>query len=343
MLDKTLQEGAASGDPAARIGELARVRIAVLGDVMVDRFIWGRVARISPEAPVPVVEVDRSRENDGFRLGGAANVAHNLVQLGARSALFGVVGDDDTGQHFWRMMASQGIDGRGIQVVPGRPTTLKTRVVAHAQQVVRFDVEDRSPLPEGHIAALYERLLQYADQFDAVIISDYAKGVIHPGLLPDLIEALRAKGRIVAVDPKVQNMLAYRKASVITPNRLEACTAAGVGLDTPDAARQAGEILLRRLECDAVLVTLGEDGMLLMRREDPELHVAARAAEVFDVTGAGDTVVAVLSLALAAGRDWRDAIQLANAAAGIVVGKIGTATVGAEELSRAIRAHPPRS
>jgi D-beta-D-heptose 7-phosphate kinase/D-beta-D-heptose 1-phosphate adenosyltransferase len=319
-----------------QIERLRRARVAVLGDVMVDRFIWGRVARISPEAPVPVVEVDRSRESDGFRLGGAANVANNLVQLGARAALYGVVGEDEAARQFWRLLASRGIDGSGIRVVSERPTTLKTRVIAHAQQVVRFDVEDRSPLSGATLEGLYRALIDHLDRFDALILSDYAKGVIDPARLPGLIRALRTAGKVVAVDPKVHNVLAYAGVTVVTPNRLEACSAAGIPVDAPDAARRAGMWLLEHLRCEAVLVTLGEDGMLLLRAGQPELSVPAQAAEVFDVTGAGDTVIAVLTAALAVGLDWLEAVRLANAAAGVVVGKIGTAAVTGSELERAL-------
>lgn len=315
---------------------LQQARVAVVGDVMIDRFIWGKVARISPEAPVPVVEVDRSRELDGYRLGGAANVANNIVSLGARASLFGVLGDDDAARQCWRLLASRGIDGRGLQVVPGRPTTLKTRVVAHGQQVVRIDVEERSPLPDAVSQAMIEALVAGLGDVQAVILSDYAKGVLSPGFTQHLIERLKAAGRWVAVDPKVRNISMFTGASVVTPNRMEACLAAGVSADEPDAPLKAARILLERLGCEAVLVTLGEDGMLLVSRSGETFSVPTLAAEVYDVTGAGDTVIAVLVMGRAVGLSWHDSVLVANVAAGVAVGKVGTAVVSRTELGNAL-------
>lgn len=318
------------------LDQIQQVRVAVFGDVMVDRFIWGKVARISPEAPVPVVEVDRSRELDGYRLGGAANVANNLAQLGSRVSLVGILGDDEAARHCWRLLASRGIDGSGIQTVVGRPTTLKTRVVAHGQQVVRFDVEERSRLAASVIKTLEETLLRQATACQAVILSDYAKGVLEPEATRALTRTLRAEGKIVAADPKVHNIDLYAGVTVITPNRSEACSATGVWIDDPSAPRKAAERLLTRLGCEAVLVTLGEDGMYLLHQDGTEFRVSAQTAQVYDVTGAGDTVIAILTLALAAGCSWLQAVQLANAGAGVVVGKIGTAVVSREELRLAL-------
>lgn len=312
-------------------------RVAVVGDVMIDRFIWGKVSRISPEAPVPVVEVDQAREPDGYRLGGAANVANNIVSLGGRSSIYGVLGEDDAARQCWRLLASRGIDGRGLLVVPGRPTTLKTRIVAHGQQIVRIDVEDRGPLSDADLARLEQSLMASMADVQAVILSDYAKGVLTPSFTQRLIERLRQAGKLIAVDPKVRNIQMFRGATVITPNRGEACAAAGLLPDEPNAPVQAAEILLEKLDCEAVLVTLGEDGMLLVSRSGESFSVPTQAAEVFDVTGAGDTVIAVLVMCRSVGLSWLESVQVANAAAGVAVGKVGTAVVARHELLRALQ------
>lgn len=321
---------------APRVARLADARVGVLGDVMVDRFIWGKVARISPEAPVPIVEVDRSREQEGYRLGGAGNVAHNLTALGARASLFGLLGEDDAARHCWRLLAQARIDGAGIVSLPARPTTLKTRVVAQNQQVVRFDVEDRSPLPASTLDALYRLVTQGTEGLQAVILSDYNKGVLEPEQVRTLITGLKARGIPVCVDPKVRTLDPFKGATLIKPNRQEACAIAGIPSDTPHAVDRAAEHLLRTLECDAVVVTLGEEGMLLRHRDGSRLQIASRARAVFDVTGAGDTSIAVMALGMAAGLDWSDSLELANAAAGVVVGKVGTAVVSPVELTRAL-------
>ncbi len=315
------------------LDRLRDVRIGVLGDLMLDRFLRGRVRRISPEAPVPIVEMDGSRD-PLERPGGAANVAANLVALGARTTLFGVTGHDDDGARLLRLCERAGIETRAVTSMPGRPTTVKTRVVAQGQQIVRLDLEVTTPLPGDRTAALYGRLLDAAPELDAVIVSDYAKGVVVPGRFEGLLAELRERGTFVAIDPRVRHMGSYAGASVVTPNKIEVLLgvgrAAGDAADTETAARD----WLNRLGCAAVLVTLGEDGMQLVLPGKPAVTMPTRAVEVFDVTGAGDTVIAALTLARVAGAGWRDAVTMANAAAGIVVGKRGTAVVRPADLRR---------
>ncbi len=301
---------------------------------MLDRFVWGRVTRISPEAPVPVVEVDGSRK-PGDRPGGAANVAANLVSLGARVTLFGVTGEDEEGRRLCALCRESGIDPGGVATVADRPTTVKTRVVAQGQQIVRLDVERTASLAAGDAEALYARLLDAADTLDAVVVSDYAKGVIVPGRIETLVAALRQAGKLVAVDPRVSHMSCYAGATVVTPNRAEVLQGVGGFLAGPVDTEAAARVWLSRLGCEAVLVTLGEDGMQLVRPGVPALTIPTRAVEVFDVTGAGDTVIAALTMARVSGASWYDAVVFANTAAGIVVGKVGTAVVRPDELAAA--------
>ncbi len=314
------------------LDRVPHLHVGVLGDLMLDRFLQGRVRRISPEAPVPIVEMDGKRP-PGERPGGAANVGANLVALGARASLFGVVGRDEDGGRLCDLCLQAGIDTQGVLHIPGRPTTVKTRVVAQGQQIVRLDLEDTSPLSETGVAALMDRVHGSLADLDALIVSDYAKGVVVPGRLKPLIADCRRRDLFVAVDPRVSHLTCYVGASVVTPNRSEVLQGAGYRGDDGDT-ESAARAWLERLACGAVLVTLGADGMQLVRPGAPTLTVPTRAVEVYDVTGAGDTAIAAVTLARAAGVDWPVAVAFANAAAGIAVGKRGTAVVEPEELRR---------
>ncbi|MFI5173458.1 MAG: D-glycero-beta-D-manno-heptose-7-phosphate kinase [Terriglobia bacterium] len=306
-------------------------RIAIWGDLMLDEFLRGRVSRISPEAPVPIVEVTEHT----FHLGGAGNVAANISSLGGAAFPFGVVGKDEAGQKLRREFRKVQIDCRGVLTDPDRPTTLKTRVIAEHQQVVRADRERR----DGIHARIQSRLLRLweagVDRYDAIIVSDYEKGLITQELLQSLISHAARKKIPLCLDPKISHAPFYRGATLVTPNHHEAERLSGVTIDNDRAAERAGKRLLQQLEAQALLITRGEQGMTLCEANGRVTHIPAQAREVFDVTGAGDTVISTLALALAAGASMVEAAFLANAAAGIVVGKLGTATISLEELRKA--------
>ncbi len=306
----------------------AKVKVLVIGDVMLDEFVWGKVSRISPEAPVPVVEVTAEER----LLGGAANVVNNIISAGGGALISGVVGGDAAGREIALMLKELGVDPSGMIEDPDRPTTIKTRVVAHAQQVVRYDREKRSPISREVMDRLTAYLAEAAGSVDAVIISDYGKGVVTAGLMSAIRKVFRGAGKIVTVDPKVSNFHLYKKVSVITPNHHEAAQGAGVEIDSDRALGRAGRKIIRDLDCDSVLITRGEQGMSLFEKDGPTTHIPTVAREVFDVTGAGDTVIAILTLGLAAGLNRTEAAVLANFAAGIVVGEVGTSAVTADKL-----------
>ena len=296
--------------------------VAVLGDCMLDRYLWGRVDRISPEAPVPVVEIER----ESFSLGGAGNVAANLRALGAETALVGVLGDDDDGRRMRETLAARGIDTGLVVQDPSRPTTTKTRIVAHAQQVVRADREVRSDVSGAALERLRAAIEKALARAEALIVSDYGKGVVHPGTLGTALAAARARRIPVCVDPKESHIDAYRGVTILTPNQHEAGYVQGRRVVDEASLLEVGRGLQRRLDADAVLVTRGGEGMSLFERGGRITHLPTVAREVYDVTGAGDTVAGVVGLALAAGADLPSACRIANHAAGIVVAEIGTAT-----------------
>lgn len=303
-------------------------RIVVLGDVMLDEFIWGRVRRISPEAPVPVVEVER----ETLALGGAGNVASNLVALGAIPVTLGVVGDDLNAGRLSKVFRSMGISDEGLVIDSGRPTTLKTRIIAHHQQVVRADRENRRPVDAETEDHIFERFCREIETADAVVLSDYNKGLLTPRLLARVLGEGRKRGAIVCLDPKTRSFAHYQPVTIITPNNQEAAEASGVLIEDESSLIEAGRRLLDSVDCRAVLVTRGEEGMALFTDGGAVTHIPTVAREVYDVTGAGDTVIATLALSLAAGAELVEAAVLANHAAGVVVGKLGTATVTREEL-----------
>ena len=331
----------------ANMGRLVRyfkqfenVRLLVVGDVMLDHYIWGRVDRISPEAPVPVVAVS----NESVHLGGAANVAQNVVSLGGNVELCGVIGKDDFGGRFLRELKRLKIRTDGIVVDPDRTTTKKTRVIAHNQQVVRFDREQRQPVSEKVRRAILEFVGRRIRRADGLVISDYAKGVISSELMSDLIGLAHQSRVRIIVDPKVSHMPYYKGVHVITPNTAEAFGAAGLehgSHGSEDDLKRAGRTLLDRLGCQAVLITRGEHGMSLFENNGKVTHIPTVAREVYDVTGAGDTVIATMAMGLCAGASMRNASILANYAAGIVVGIVGTATVQRAQLTHFLRGRAP--
>jgi len=306
--------------------------IVVLGDVMLDEFIWGRVRRISPEAPVPVVEVDRQT----LALGGAGNVVSNLVTLGATPTPIGVLGADAGADRLRDAFSELGVRADRLVVDAARPTTVKTRIIAHSQQVVRADRESRAPVSSETEARVIEAFSNEIETADAVVVSDYGKGLLTPGLLSQALTAARQRGLIVCLDPKMRNFVHYQPVTVITPNNQEAAEASGILIEGEQTLTEAGRKLIASIDARAVLITRGEEGMALFVRGGQGgadvTHIPTVAREVYDVTGAGDTVIATLALALAGGASLEEAAVLANHAAGVVVGKVGTASVTRDEL-----------
>lgn len=325
--------------PLARVRQLfsaaGRARVTVLGDVMLDQFLWGKVARISPEAPVPVVEFER----ESFIPGGAGNVARNLAHLRAATELLGVCGRDDAAGRLRQLLSREGVGCAGILTCPDRLTSVKTRIVAHRQQVVRVDRETAGDLDDKTTARLLAALDKSLQHADALILGDYAKGVITQRLLDETRRLCHARGVWLSVDPKPAHHLDLSGLSLLTPNRREAFELAGLPDNLDGAPPSADAALLRvadkllaELQPALLLITLGEQGLLLCQRGQRPFHVPTAAREVFDVSGAGDTVIASFTLAIVAGASPVEAAFFSNHAAGVVVGKIGTATVTPHEL-----------
>jgi len=317
------------------IGRFPSCRLLVVGDIMLDEYVWGDVKRISPEAPVPVVAVIR----DTRTLGGAANVALNVASLGAGVDIAGLVGSDPAGREITRMLRTRGIGAAGLVVDPDRPTTVKTRVIAHQQQVVRVDREKKERPADKARNALKTRVLAALDRADGVVLSDYRKGALSRELVEEVAAAAKSRGVFVAVDPKQTDFVYYRGCTVITPNKAEAEAALG-GRELKGDLEiwKGGKALLRKTGANAILVTRGEEGMSLVERgRRTFFHIPAQGRQVFDVTGAGDTVIGTLATGLGAGAPLRDAALLANVAAGVVVGEVGTAPITVEKLSLALR------
>lgn len=309
---------------------LPGLRLAVIGDIMVDRFLWGRCDRISPEAPVPVVRVQR----ETLKLGGAANVAANLRALGVEVGLVGVCGDDPAGASLRGLLGDLGLATDGLVSLAGRPTTLKTRLIAQNQQVVRADMEDDRPLERDQTAQVLDRM-RALGPVAGIVISDYGKGMLTEATLAQVIAHGQEHGTVVVVDPKKGDYRQYRGVTSLTPNQREAELACALAIDDEATLREAGRRLCDRTAAECVLITRGEHGMSLFLRDGAVHHLPTAATEVFDVTGAGDTVIAVYTAALAAGAGFRVAAGLANHAAGLAVREVGTVAVGRLELAAA--------
>jgi rfaE bifunctional protein kinase chain/domain len=323
------------------LGTFARSKILVIGDVMLDEFLWGKVTRISPEAPVPVLDVQRRAAYPG----GAANVARNLASLGAQAEIAGAIGEDEPGRHLIQLLGDKKIGTASIRATSLRPTTHKARICAitrqlhdhleieDQQQIVRVDEESRAPLDAESKRWLFARLREEIPAHDAIILEDYAKGLIDQELVTFVLTEAAAHGKIVAVDPNPSNPFDWKGGTVLKPNRREAFLAAGLpySLDEAEVLR-AGAILQKKHDVRFLLITLGEAGMLLLEQGQKPYHTPTRAQDVFDVSGAGDTAIAAFTLALAAGATGIEAAEIANHAAGVVVGKLGTATLNVEEL-----------
>jgi D-beta-D-heptose 7-phosphate kinase/D-beta-D-heptose 1-phosphate adenosyltransferase len=313
---------------AAAVSRFRKKKILVLGDVMLDRFVWGSVSRISPEAPVPVVEIQK----ETTCLGGAANVAANVRALGGEPFPLAIVGDDAEGKQLRSEFRAIGASIAGIFVDKGRMTSVKTRIIAHQQQVCRTDREDRTPLTPELQQKIVDWFRAHVAAVDAVIVSDYAKGLISTSLLKKILPMARSAQKVVCVDPKLKNLAAYRPATVITPNLAEAERAAGTSIGDEKSLVRAGRKIIQQTGIDHLLVTRGEHGMALFEADFKVTQIPTLAREVFDVTGAGDTVISTLALGLVSGLSILEAAILSNIAAGIVVGKLGTASVTPSEL-----------
>lgn len=311
-------------------------RILIIGDLILDRFIYGKVNRISPEAPVPVVDV----VSESFLLGGAANVANNIIALGGRVSVAGIIGRDTAGRIMKGLFEERNINTEGI-IEDKRPTTVKARVIAHSQQVVRFDREDSKRLEGKSLAHLTDYIKRAIKEHDAVIISDYKKGVISSSLIKAVVKYAKPADTFVAVDPKVGHFHFYKNVSLITPNIMEASQGSGIEIKDEKSLLKAGKALLNRLSCKAVLITRSEEGMSLFEKTSSKnikiTHIPTVAQKVFDVTGAGDTVIAAIALAGTAGASLEDAAIIANHAAGIVVGEVGTAVATPETLLKSLK------
>lgn len=308
----------------------------VLGDLMLDRFIWGKVNRISPEAPVPVVHVTHETAYPG----GAANVARNLAEFGIQGMIGGMIGNDDNGEILTRLLKESHITTDGILQCSSYPTIVKTRIIARHQQVVRVDREKKQQPSPAEIQQLVNRLDDILPNVDAVIMEDYAKGFLSQELADRVISLARQHNKIITVDPNPGNPVQWSGTTLIKPNRYEALVAAGIPPDQEDVEWQTvGDKLIKQWNTANILITLGEKGMILFHPPDEPYFTPTRAREVYDVSGAGDTVIAFFTASLAAGLDWNDAAEIANHAASVVVAKLGTATVKPDELIQNFKDH----
>jgi len=314
-------------------------RVAVVGDVMIDRYYWGNVSRISPEAPVPVVEV----ETEQVRFGGAANVANNINSLGGTPLLIGVIGDDHAGKVFLDMLAEMNLDASGMVVDGSRPTTMKTRVIAAGQHVVRIDNESKVECPEHLRHGILDAVKYRIHEIDAILVEDYNKGVLTSDVIGELIAVARKYNKIITVDPKFNHFLDFKGVTVFKPNRRETEEVLGGRLRTVEDITRAGAKLLEMLSAANVLLTRGAQGMSLFQSDGTVTHIKTVADNVQDVSGAGDTVIATLTLALAAGVSIREACILANCAAGFVVSQVGIVPVTPAQLIEATLQYATKS
>lgn len=310
------------------VSNFKNAKVLVVGDLILDEFIWGKVSRISPEAPVPVVWVD----SENFMPGGASNVANNIRSLGGEVYLAGVVGDDSRGEALQSLLRKKGVHCDGIFADKHRPTTQKTRVIAHHQQVVRIDREVVKPVPDSVLNQIIEYVEAKIEEVDALIIEDYGKGVVVPRLVQAAVKAGKKRNRVITVDPKETHFSYYRGVTTITPNHHEASAAVGFAIKDEDTLLKAGDKLLKKTNCESVLITRGENGMALFQKGKPLVTIPTIAQDVFDVSGAGDTVISAYTLARASKATAAEAAHISNTAAGIVVGKVGVATTDAQEL-----------
>lgn len=309
------------------------IRIMVIGDLMLDRYLWGKVERISPEAPVPVVAL----ENETKRLGGAANVVNNISSLGAIPIPIGVLGRDNAGTDILSLLSDLGFTTDGILVDEVRHSTVKTRIIAHEQHVVRVDRETIEPISNELCSQLLDMIREIITDVDAILFEDYNKGLLVPPLIHGVVELAHRHDKITTVDPKFEHFFEYSNTTLFKPNRKEAEGALGLALNDAASVQTAGHLLLQRLNCHLVLITMGEKGMYLFDRNNQVRHIETQARRVHDVSGAGDTVISTFTIALAAGATPIEAAMLANIAAGVVVGEVGVVPIEKKQLLQAVK------
>jgi len=313
--------------------EFKKKNIMVIGDIMLDRYVWGRVSRISPEAPVPVVEI----ESESYRFGGAANVAYNVKTLGANVFPIGVIGKDGSGEILKKFLEENDLPTDGIIIDKERPTTVKTRVIAHNQHVVRTDRELRKGISIKVQGQILDLIRLHLNGVDGIIIEDYNKGLLVSRFISDLIELALSKDKMIFVDPKFDNFFNYQKVTLFKPNLKEVADKLGVRIDSDEALNRAGRKLMSRLECKALMITLGDEGMILFERDSGEIKIPTHAMKVHDVSGAGDTVIATMAVAMTSGSSLLEAATIANHAAGIVCGEVGIKPVDRDQLLRVLK------
>ncbi len=314
------------------INMFSRVKALVIGDLMIDEYLWGDVDRISPEAPVPVVAVKK----ESYTLGGAGNVINNLISMGASVSAVGTAGAGKGGETILSQLKDLGVGTLGIITEAHRPTTRKTRVIASNQQVVRIDREIKQEIAQTTREQILATIKDQIDEMDLVIISDYDKGLVTRELVAGVTDMVKGRKVPVLADPKSLRFDKYSGVTLLTPNKKEASQAANMAIETEDDLKEAGRIITHQANLDKLIVTCGKDGMVLFEKGEVTHTIASRARQVFDVSGAGDTVISLLGLGLAAGADFKTSAAVANAAAGIVVGKVGTATASVDELRMAL-------
>ncbi len=307
-------------------------RVAVIGDLMLDSYFWGSVSRISPEAPVPVIEID----SEIYRFGGAMNVAYNILTLGGVPFPIGIIGNDHDGKILKSLLREKGITDRGIVTDSKRPTTAKTRVIAGKQHVVRIDREKTNPISSQVEKKIIQTLKKELKNLDAVILEDYNKGILTENLIKEVIKLARASNKIVSVDPKFNNFFTYQNVTVFKPNRKETEDAFGIRIKSKEDISSAGQKLLERLNCRYALLTLGEEGIALFEKGKEERRIPTKARKVADVSGAGDTVISTLTMALTAGADIYDAAYLANYAGGLVCQEVGIVPIELNTLFKTV-------
>ncbi|HSK70146.1 MAG TPA: D-glycero-beta-D-manno-heptose-7-phosphate kinase [Pyrinomonadaceae bacterium] len=314
------------------INNFPKVKVLIVGDVMLDRYWWGSVRRISPEAPVPVVNLQKT----SLAAGGAANVAANVAGLGAEPILVGAIGEDEEAALFSRVLEEANVSGENLVRLKNRSTTIKTRIVAHSQHVVRIDQEHAQNLDFEEENLVWNKIEEVFEKVSVIVLSDYAKGILTENLISRLISKGKENKKLILVDPKGKNYKKYRGATILTPNKKEAAQASGLEENGQDLVEKAGKLLLEENELEALLITQGEEGMTLFQKNQNPLHLTALARKVYDVTGAGDTVIAGLGVAAGAEASLAEAAEIANIAAGLVVEEIGTTVINAKKLKSAI-------
>jgi rfaE bifunctional protein kinase chain/domain len=306
-----------------------KAKVLVIGDVMIDRYWWGKVSRISPEAPVPIVNLEKTDSTAG----GTANVAVNIAGLKAKPILLGIVGKDTEANELYESLNKQNISSEYLISTDERPTTVKTRIVANHQHIVRVDQEKVQFINEKDEELIFKNLLQLIESIDVIVISDYAKGLLTDNLLRNIIKIANEKNKLILVDPKGKDYQKYKNATILTPNKKEAIEASNISENEDDFINKIGQLILNEYNLNSLLITLGEDGMMLFQRNKVATKFEALARKIYDVTGAGDTVIATLAVALSVGFSLEESCRIANVAAGLVVEKLGTTSINLDELA----------